>query len=307
MTAIVETITAVPGADVGGLLTDLLKIVTDAATGTAGWLVSLGALSLLLVRVSKLPVLDRWLSSPVWLRPAMSAGLGALGGFISGFALGGLPKALIGVVTGAVSGLAAVGAHQLGSRITAEGRAEVDVVRVVKTFVAAGDEDVKRKAAELHAAIDKAAAESDRRKRVDALAALGNAGTVLLIAVLVATLALPRVAWADTAPASAPTSRPVTGLLEGDVAPFDGLLVPPDTYKRYLHQRIDLEACELRVKVRDKAIADHLAMPLLPVPTTTPKLGSGSFGWWFTAGVATGFLVAGAVVWGAVQVLRAEP
>jgi hypothetical protein len=165
-----ETLPAAP--DTGALINEFLKIVQNF--GTAGWLVSLGAAVLLLTQVTKLPFLDRWLSKPVWLRPAISAGLGALGGFLSGFAMGGLPKALMGLVAGAMSGFAAIGVHQFASRLSTSGSNEVEAGRVLKTFVASSETEIDTKAAELHAVIDTMAKESDKKKRLAALAALGN-------------------------------------------------------------------------------------------------------------------------------------
>jgi len=121
---------------------------------------------------------------------------------------------------------------------------------------------------------------------------------------LVLNLALARVTYADTGapPASLPAVPPIVGLLAGDPAPNDGLLVPEETFKGFLHQKIDLEACGLRVAARDKAIADYLATP--PPVAKGPDLG-----WKFTTGAAVGFvigvLVTGALTYAAVKVVQA--
>ena len=122
-------------------------------------------------------------------------------------------------------------------------------------------------------------------------------------------LLVPAAALGASPPASAPSlapasPQPVVVLLKDAPAPFDGLLVPEDTFAGYLRQRIDLETCRMRVEARDRLLVER---PTIPVPAfpAPPKGGGLGVGWSFISGV--GVLVAGALVWAAVQVLGATP
>jgi hypothetical protein len=134
-----------------------------------------------------------------------------------------------------------------------------------------------------------------------------------LIALLVATCILPlptiSAAAGGTAaptPETLPAVPPVESALKGDAItmPFDGFLVPEATFTRYLHQSILVEELTLKVEARDRLLA---APPPGSFPEPRPLLGKGANGWVFAGGVALGFIIAGAVVWAAVQVLGVSP
>ena len=119
--------------------------------------------------------------------------------------------------------------------------------------------------------------------------------TALVLSILIL---VPAAAHGASPPASAPSSAPATAvvpLMAGEVASFDGLLVPEATFVVFLRQKIDLEECTMRVAARDKALA---AMPTVPAVAPRPAVGGG-----FLAGVAVG--VIGGVVVGIVVVYAA--
>ena len=135
-----------------------------------------------------------------------------------------------------------------------------------------------------------------------------------LIALLVAACILPlptiSAAAGGTAaptPETVPAAPPVEAALKGDAItmPFDGFLVPEATFTRYLHQSILVEELTLKVEARDRLLA---APPPSFATEPRPVLGGkGASGWVFAGGVALGFVLAGAVVWAAVQVLGTSP
>lgn len=121
---------------------------------------------------------------------------------------------------------------------------------------------------------------------------------------LALVLGMPAAASGATPPAPVPPPAslpaPVTPLMTSESAPFDGLLVPAETFAHLLHIKVDLEECKMRVIARDRLLAER---PVLSAPL--PREG-----WWtkngIWVGMGLGLTLGVGVVWGAVQVLKAD-
>lgn len=167
-----------PGADPAEVISGLVKIVNDWKT--LGWMAGLSAVvALILFVIRRVALVKNLLAKgPKWITPVVSAGLGAVGGFLSGFSAGGLPAGLVAAVAGLGAGLGAVGGHTMISRMSADGAAEVEVMRRLKATLAASDAEAAKMAATLHDAITRTAATTDKRAQLRALAArLNNSNT----------------------------------------------------------------------------------------------------------------------------------
>jgi hypothetical protein len=85
-------------------------------------------------------------------------------------------------------------------------------------------------------------------------------------------------------------STDVVALLKADPAPFDGLLVTEKRFTEYLHQTVDLEVATASLKACEGLTCD------------TPLVSSKTAFW---IGAAVGVVVAGVVVFGAVELGKA--
>jgi hypothetical protein len=124
---------------------------------------------------------------------------------------------------------------------------------------------------------------------------------MLVFAILILTLFFARAAHAaepESAPASAPVVE-VVPLEAGGVAPFAGLLVPEETFVKYLRQRLMVDELTAKLEIRDRLLAEK---PL--VEKTPPTFG---VGWSFVVGLGVGVVLSSLIVYGAVQVLKASP
>ena len=161
---------------VGDLIEGVVRVVGDWKS--LGWMGGLSALvALLLLILRRVPPVKRLLSrGPAWLVPVLGAGLGAMGGFLGGWSTGGLPAALAAAVAGLGAGLGATGAHQMLGRATADGQAEVNVVRALKGAIHAVDAHAADVAAPKVVELAKVLALKDKIARLAGLARLANGG-----------------------------------------------------------------------------------------------------------------------------------
>jgi hypothetical protein len=166
--------TAAPNAveGLGEIFSALAKI--PGTWQTVGWMTGMAGVIALLIRISKVPLLDKFLKNPVWLRPVLSLGLGALGGFFQGLPSG-LIAALIGAVAGLGAGAGAIGGTNAIDRMTPGGAAEVNTTRMIKAITHAEDTSVAIKnVAALKAELDKVVNKPAGKERLAALAKLAN-------------------------------------------------------------------------------------------------------------------------------------
>lgn len=129
----------------------------------------------------------------------------------------------------------------------------------------------------------------------------GDVWFFIVFAMLVATLFFARLARADE-PSSMPTSAPVMEVVPleaGAIAPYSGLLVPESTFVKYMRQRLLVDELTAKLDIRDRLLMEK---PL--IENTPPTFG---VSWSFVVGVGVGVVVAGALVWAAVQVLKVSP
>ena len=145
---------AAPGAEVGDLFGGVLKVVGDFRT--IGWMGGMVGVIAILLRVSKLPFMDRFFKNPVWLRPVVALALGAIGGFFQGLPRG-IISALIGAIAGLGAGAGAIGSTSALDRMTPSGAAEVNATRMLKTIANAESvSEAVKHVTTLKVALDKA-------------------------------------------------------------------------------------------------------------------------------------------------------
>ena len=158
-----------------GLFSDLAAI--PDTWKTVGWLGGMTAVIMLLLRLSKTPLVDglltKFLGKKAWVRPVIALGLGVLGGFFQGLP-NGIVAALIGAVAGLGAGAGAIGSHTALGRMTAGGAAEVEATRALKEAVSAGDAEIGAKVDALKVALDKAVTLPTVNDRLAALAKFAN-------------------------------------------------------------------------------------------------------------------------------------
>lgn len=166
--------TAAPNAfsGLGEMFDALAKI--PGTWQTVGWMGGMAGVIGLLLKLSKVPFLDKFLKNPVWLRPVLALGLGLLGGFFQGLPRGIIP-ALIGAVAGLGAGTGAIGGTNALDRMTPSGAAEVNATRMLKTIANAesASEAVKH-VQTLKVALDKAVNAPAGKARLAALASFAN-------------------------------------------------------------------------------------------------------------------------------------
>ena len=105
-------------------------------------------------------------------RPFIALVLGTLSSSLAGIASGMNP--VMAFVTGLGAGAAAIGVNEVWHNTAGKARIERKAMKAVKDVIAAGDEKAKEKADDLHRAIIAAIQVSDKKKRLEILAALGN-------------------------------------------------------------------------------------------------------------------------------------
>jgi hypothetical protein len=89
-------------------------------------------------------------------------------------AAGGFSGAMSGLIPGVGAGLAAIGGHQMLSRMMPNGAAEVTVNRAMVEVVKGTDKEIDAKVAVMKTALDKMATIPDPRERLRALATYAN-------------------------------------------------------------------------------------------------------------------------------------
>jgi len=150
-----------------------------------------------------------------------------------------------------------------------------------------------------------------------------NARAFALVACLACWNGCLEPAWADPAtalqaaetPAAAPEAPQTVPLLVGAQAPFDGILVGPERFQLYLNQTLDIESLTGRLEVRNRLLAstteelatartqtETLIAEAVAAVTSASEPGFLSKHA-FTIGFFVGVVVAGALVYAAVQVV----
>lgn len=115
--------------------------------------------------------------------------------------------------------------------------------------------------------------------------------------VLCLALALP--AWAEEPEAN------IVPIEEGQAAPFAGLLLDEPTFLGVARQRLIVDELAAKLQIRDRLLADLTGQLATARARECPACEGSSWidrnGFWLGAGV--GLVLAGALVWGAVEIL----
>lgn len=125
------------------------------------------------------------------------------------------------------------------------------------------------------------------------------------------------------APATEPTNTatrtdlgpPVTELMVGQPAPYDGLLMGEERFLVYMNQEIRVDELTLTLETRERLLlktTEELADARTADQTALAEAADAAAPGWFTRngfviGFVVGAIATGCLVWGAVEVLRSDP
>jgi len=166
--AALAQVTGDPGPSLGDLLKQAMDVFTTWKTG--GALVGIVALTNLLTNASKASIFDSTFNKVWWLRPTLSLVFGLVSGILTSV-IGGVPVATA-ILTGLLSGLLSTAFHELVTQFNGRIVTERVVGSAVAKVAASGD---AAKVTEMKTALDAAAAITDEKERLKALAAWANA------------------------------------------------------------------------------------------------------------------------------------